>query len=251
MLLDDDAVEDLARRFDLDLAPEFVAEFNERVAMADHEVEVSVISNDLYPVMVRLGRSSPMGNYDELREIERATKAYFVYTGLISATIACHGQEGLVELRLWQLEAARRIAHEHTYDLSSWSDGERFCAEVWSIWNETVILVDDIQPDSPLAPVEQRINALMDNAAVARLDWSSREDVESVVRLFADELPRAAAKLDQLDALRVRDLTEKFRAAASHAAFSAWLAKQTEDFSAILALPAYLEGKWHSPPVSA
>lgn len=243
MLLTEDDLETLEDDFDIDCPPALADEFNARVSVPDEQLVVDDISNELHPVMAEIYRSTPLANYKRLRELEKTTKAFFIYKGLIDAATA--HDEPLVERRLWQLEAARRIGHEATSDLTFYHDGQLERAAVWSTTNEMVIMLEDVDDASPLAPVERRINELVDEAAAARLDWSDHEDVSEYVRRWAEELPSAAAKLERMDAERIAGLTQAFRHASRHPLFADWFATTTaEGLRNTHPLDTYLAGNW-------
>jgi hypothetical protein len=146
---------------------------------------------------------------------------------------------------MWQLEAARRIDHAQTLDLTFHDDGQTSEAKVWSSTQECVVPLDEIDDASPLTPVERRINALMDRAAVERLDWAVTEDVAEVVRLMSDELSAAARKLETMDAERARNLTTALRAASQHPLFEAWFEDKVNTYPNVLPLTTYLQDAWH------
>lgn len=243
MHLDDESLNELCDRFEVEWpSNDIVAEFNRRVAMPDDDVEVVGIANDLYPTMAKFGSTYPGANYAELRELEKTTKAFFVYVHLVAAAVA--REESLVEICMWQLEAARRLASEATYDISYWQDGERGGLEVWSTGNRLAVNTEEIELASPLAPVERRINELVDRAALRALDHASHDDVAKVVRMYHDELPRAAAKLEGIDAARGVTVAIRFRDADGHPKFRAWLDAQASTYSAVLSVDEYLSGVW-------
>lgn len=247
MLLDDDAVEELSERFDIDIDPELVAEFNHRVAMADHAVDASLVTNDVEGILARLHHMPRTARYAELRKLEREVKAFHIYAELIAASVArSFEDDGLPEVRMWQLEAARRISSVHTQDLTFWHDGERSSMPVWNHHAELAIPADTMHPiDSPLAPIERRINALVDEAAFHALDQVGRPGVAHCVRVFDTALPRAARKLEARDAQQAEDLTRRFRAAAQHPKFSAWFTERaTCNGLPVLSLDEYLNGTW-------
>ena len=243
MLLEEDALERLEDDFDIECSSTLAREFNARVSIADADLVVDAVDNTLLAELAEIHASSPLVTYDRLRELEKTHKTFFVYEYLIDAAIA--GHESLVEVRMWQLEAARRIDHAQTWNLTFYLDGQMSEAKTWASTHECVVPLDEIDGASPLAPVERRINALMECAAVKRLDSAVNEDVAEVVRLNSEELPAAARKLQTMDAERTRKLTAAFRAASQHPSLEAWFEDKANTYLNVLPLTTYLLDAWH------
>lgn len=226
--LDSDEQED-----EPEVSAELLEEFESRVAQEDSTVVATPLVNELYPFLARMHFTADWeALYGEARALERSHKNFHIYRALLSTAVST--KRPVLEQMMWRLEAVRRVGHATTHPVTVEDEyGVPTRVSPWLLGLELADYDSDgdrIESIASARGIASRIHALLDRAALHGLDEDADEELADAVRSSEEFLPRASARLRQIDTARAQAIASQFRRMSSHPAFAEWYAAHYADY---------------------